>query len=120
MPDVPDVTTAPDVQANPYRLPRTVRPRRYDLTLEPDLDAATFSGEETIAVEVVEPTDAIVLNAAEIEIDDAVVDAGAASGALGVSVELDEETERLTLRLDETLAPGQAEVRLRFRGVAGG
>ncbi|HEY8526811.1 MAG TPA: M1 family metallopeptidase [Acidimicrobiales bacterium] len=117
MPDVPDVTTAPDVQANPYRLPRTVRPRRYDLTLEPDLDAATFSGEETIAVEVVEPTDAIVLNAAEIEIDDAVVDAGAASGALGVSVELDEETERLTLRLDETLAPGQAEVRLRFRGV---
>ena len=32
----------PDPSANPHRLPRTVVPRRYDLTLEPDLEAATL------------------------------------------------------------------------------
>ena len=35
---------------NPYRLPRTVLPTHYALTLEPDLDAATFSGEVDIVV----------------------------------------------------------------------
>ena len=105
---------------NPHRLPRTVRPRRYDLTLEPDLDTATFAGEETIAVEVVEPTAEIVLNAAEIEIDEASVeltgDRGAAKPST-LAMSLDEETERLTLRLDQELPVGPATVHLRFRGV---
>ena len=35
-----------------YRLPTTVVPSRYDLRLEPDLDNATFSGEETVTVDV--------------------------------------------------------------------
>ena len=51
--------------------PRTVRPRRYDLTLTPDLEAATFAGDEVVAVEVVTPTADVVLNAVEIEIDEA-------------------------------------------------
>ncbi len=47
-------TARPD---NPHRLPRTARPSRYDLFLEPDLDHATFAGEVAIAVEVLQPTD---------------------------------------------------------------
>ena len=34
-------TTAP---LDPYRLPRWVLPTRYDIELEPDLEAATFTG----------------------------------------------------------------------------
>ena len=36
----------------------TVAPSRYDLRLEPDLDAATFRGEEVISVTVEEPVTA--------------------------------------------------------------
>ena len=50
---------------DPYRLPRTVVPSRYDLRLEPDLAAATFAGRVEIAVDVHEPVEEIVLNAAE-------------------------------------------------------
>src|SRR6476661_4030546 len=37
--------TLPGTEA--HRLPTTVAPSRYDLTIEPDLDAATFTGTES-------------------------------------------------------------------------
>ena len=57
---------------DPYRLPRVVVPRRYDLTLRPDLRAATFAGTVTIAVDVAAPTADVWLNAAELQVDAAV------------------------------------------------
>ena len=53
--------------SDPYRLPRVVEPERYDLTLTPDLEAATFAGEERVLVRVHEATTEVVLNAAELE-----------------------------------------------------
>src|SRR5690606_10251328 len=111
---VPTVST--DTEQNPHRLPRTVAPRRYELTLEPDLDAATFTGDEAVTVEVVTPTAEVVLNAAELEIDTAEVVA-ADGRAHTPSVTLDADAERATLRLDEPLPVGEAVLRLRFRGV---
>src|SRR5690606_21144699 len=53
-------------EPNPYRLPRNVIPRRYDLRLTPDLTAATFAGEVDIDVEVHDATATVVLNAIEL------------------------------------------------------
>ena len=44
------------------RLPTTVRPQHYALTLTPDLKAATFIGSETIEVTLAEPANSITLN----------------------------------------------------------
>ncbi|MBU6217176.1 MAG: hypothetical protein KGR17_11280, partial [Acidobacteria bacterium] len=52
-----------------HRLPRPVLPVRYELVLAPDLDAATFRGEVTIELEVVEPTDTVTLHAVDLRID---------------------------------------------------
>ena len=49
-------------------LPTNVKPNRYRLTLEPDLEAFTFRGDVAIEIEVVEPSSEITLNAAEIDI----------------------------------------------------
>ena len=49
--------------SNPYRLPRTVVPRRYELRLEPDLEAFSFAGTVGVDIDVVEPVGEIVLNA---------------------------------------------------------
>ena len=51
-----------------YRLPRTIAPHRYDLVLEPDLEAATFAGSEAVTLEVVEPVDEVVLNAIDLDV----------------------------------------------------
>ena len=100
---------------NPYRLPRTVLPARYDLTLEPDLASSTFTGTVTIGVEVVEPTTTIVLNAIELDIDAASVRLVGRDQEAAVSA--DAATERITLDLPDELPHGPAEIRLDFRGV---
>ena len=98
-PSVPQTHSEPPEAAdNPYRLPRSVVPRRYDLTLEPDLSAATFAGSEAVAVEVVEPTDVVVLNALDLEIDEAAAEVG--GERLVATVTLDAESERATLEFE--------------------
>jgi puromycin-sensitive aminopeptidase len=100
--------------ANPHRLPRIVVPRRYSLSLTPDLATATFAGAVDVDVDVAAATDEVVLNAIELEIDEAWVTAGGRRHP--ATVTLDEETERATLALGERLPAGDAVVSLRFRG----
>jgi puromycin-sensitive aminopeptidase len=100
-----------------HRLPRTVTPSHYDLSLEPDLDAATFSGQVLITVEVHEPVIEIVLNAIELEIDEAELFADGSKTPFVATVSYDEDTERATLHFEETLPAGQGELSLAFRGI---
>jgi len=100
---------------HPYRLPRRVVPRHYRLRMEPDLDAATFAGSETVTVDVVEPTDRVVLNAAELRIEEARFGRGDAHAE--AEVEYDEERQRATLRVSEPLSAGRWEFRCRFTGI---
>jgi puromycin-sensitive aminopeptidase len=99
---------------NPHRLPRTILPRRYALTLTPDLDGARFDGAVDIDVDVVDVTSLVVLNAIELEIEEAwvVVD----GERLDAAVTLDADTERATLAIGAELQPGPAVVSLRFQG----
>src|ERR671911_801692 len=99
----PDVAAA-STDANPHRLPRTVVPRRYDLTLEPDLDAATFGGHESIAVEIVRATAEVALNAVEIAIDEATAEVG--GERLLAPVAPDHAAQRATPSLERELPAG--------------
>ena len=100
---------------NPYRLPRTALPRRYELRLEPDLEAFTFTGDETIELDIVEDSDRIVLNALEIEIDQAILTDD--DGAIDATVSYDEAMQRAILEFERPLSVGPAELAIRFRGV---
>ena len=102
-------------QLQDYRLPKSVKPRRYEIRLEPDLKAFTFKGEESVAIEVLEPTTEIVLNALELEIDSATVEA--AGKRLRAAVHMEPEKERVHLRLAESLAPAEYTLKLGFRGI---
>jgi aminopeptidase N len=53
------------VYVRAQRLPDTVVPESYDLTFTPDLAKATFTGDETIRVQVRKATSAVTLNSAE-------------------------------------------------------
>ncbi|MYI11652.1 MAG: M1 family metallopeptidase [Acidimicrobiales bacterium] len=102
--------------ANPYRLPRDVRPDRYDIVIEPDLDAARFVGEVHIEATVHAPIDSVTLNAAELECSDVMLSQdGTTSGA---EISFDAETERMTLRPADgrRLEPGNLRISCTFAG----
>src|SRR5213594_2272788 len=116
-PSRPDSTrSAPGGQVMEYRLPTTVVPARYDIRLEPDLDAATFTGEETISVTVTEPVTEVVLNAVELLIQSVAVE-GADGVAVQGSVALEAEAERARLLFPAPIPPGEWRLRLAFTGV---
>lgn len=100
-----------DASPDPYRLPPTVVPRRYELRLEPDLETFTFAGTVKMDVEVLERADEIVLNAAELEIA-----GGDLNGVALAGIEYDDEHERAVLRLGEPVSPGPARLSLAFTG----
>tara|TARA_Y100001970_G_scaffold163414_1_gene199739 strand:+ start:14722 stop:17247 length:2526 start_codon:yes stop_codon:yes gene_type:complete len=102
------------IETNPHRLPRTVLPNHYALELEPDLAQSSFQGQVIIDLEVVDETDTIVLNSAELNIQDVQVDQGGLVQASSIS--LDEDLERATFTFPVVLQPGQAKLLCSFAG----
>jgi puromycin-sensitive aminopeptidase len=100
---------------NPYRLPQTVIPSRYDVRLEPDLATARFTGEVRVTVEVLHPIVHILLNAAELGIHSAEV-TGHGTGPIAAGVVLEQDTERARLEMPVLLGPGVYILRLTFSG----
>ena len=101
---------------DPYRLPRSVRPTRYDLRLEPDLTTLTFTGDETVTLEVEEATAEIVLNAVDLAFGDATVTNARGESLRGTPI-VDEAAERCRITFASSIAPGTWRLRLTFTGI---
>lgn len=104
------------IDESSYKLPATVRPERYQIRLTPDLSAFTFAGEETVSIRILEPVTAIVLNAAELQIHTAAVQAQSGRTIVG-TVTLDEINERVILTFSAPLPPGSYQLHLTFSGI---
>lgn len=97
------------------RLPQGVVPQNYTLTFTPDLQKATFSGEETIEVQLTKPAAAITLNAAELEFQQAEITQDGKSQTAQASFA--PEKEQATLTVAQPLAPGPAAIHISFTGI---
>ncbi len=100
---------------DPYRLPRHVRPIRYDLRLEPDLATLSFTGDETVTLEVEEPTAEVVLNAVDLAFGEATLTNARGESLRGTPV-VDEAAERCRISFPSQIAPGTWRLRLAFTG----
>jgi len=103
------------VTANAERLPQTVRPEHYTLTLTPDLKAATFTGIETIGVYLAEPADRITLNAVELDLKSVTVSAGGKEQQ--ATITLDKEKEQATFIFANKLPAGKAMLAIAYSGI---
>ena len=97
-------------------LPAHVKPSKYRMTLQPDLGTFTFTGEQTIDIDINVPTARIMLNAAELEISEVTLRRNGTSLPV-CSVSLDEDSETATLDFGQVLAQGPAHLDMKFTGI---
>ena len=103
------------VFAAAQRLPKTATPSNYKLHFTPDLKAATFDGDETIALDVAAPTTSIILNANEITFQQTTI---AQNGKTQTgSVQLDPQKEFATITFPQQLAAGPATLHITYKGI---
>lgn len=91
------------------RLPRSIHPLSYDLTLDPDLDNMTFTGRAVISMSVLHDTKLIVLHSARLNITRATfkLDDGEARA---VTVLEYKPRQQIAVKFSEELKTGQSYV----------
>ena len=97
-------------------LPTNVKPTRYRLTLEPDLEAFTFRGEEAVDIEVLEPSSEITLNSADIDILSGRLTVDGGSVLTPQDIALDESQETATFVFESEIPAGPATLEITFTG----
>ena len=95
----------------PSQLPRTVRPLHYSISAIPDAANLRFTANVLIDIEVLEATDMITLNAAELVIGRARLDGGAVA-----RVTTDAEAQTATFRFPDRIAPGRHRLDIDYSG----
>ena len=105
-----------------FRLPRNARPVRYVLQLAPDLEHSTFTGTESVELEVLATTDTIVMNACDLMVENATIRSGwKHEGNIGVnsrSAEItpDGKLEQICFTFAGALSPGRYTLACDFHG----
>src|SRR5439155_188824 len=97
-----------------FRLPPDVRPREYDIHLEPDLEAGRFRGEVRLGVGLERARQEIVLHAAELKVERAA--ASLDGDEVAARVRADAPDQTVALRFPRALPAGEARLVLRFAG----
>lgn len=95
----------------PTQLPRNVRPLHYSISAAPDAANLRFTGSVLIDIEVLEATDTIVMNQAELQIGTAMLD-----GDRRARVSTAEEAQTATFRFDAPIAPGRHRLAIEYAG----
>jgi aminopeptidase N len=96
------------------RLPEVAAPEAYKLTFTPDLEKATFEGDETISIRLVKPTSEITLNAVDIDFHEVTITSGGSTQKAKVTP--DKEKEMVVLAVEKPLAAGAATVHITYAG----
>src|SRR5712691_783573 len=102
--------------ATAQRLPQVATPENYKLVFTPDLEKATFEGDETISLKVLKPTSEITLNAVDIDFHDVTITSGGSSQKAKVTPEK-KEKEMVALAVEKPLAVGPATIHITYSGI---
>jgi aminopeptidase N len=97
------------------RLPEVAVPENYKLSFTPDLEKATFEGNETISIRVLKPTLEITLNAVDIDFHEVTIANGGASQKAKVTPNKDKEM--VVLAVEKPLVEGPATVHITYSGI---
>ena len=94
---------------------RDGRSRELQAYFTPDLEKATFEGDETISIRVLKPTAEITLNAVDIDFHDVTITSGGI--AQKAKVTPDKDKEMVVLTVAKPLPAGAATMHITYSGI---
>ncbi len=98
-----------------FRLPESIRPRRYEAHLAIDLEQKSFGGRETLSLTLSGPSDEIVLHAVELDVARAIFRAGGREIA-AAEIRAAPASETVVLRFPEKLPWGEGSLTIDWHG----
>ncbi|MBK6703638.1 MAG: M1 family metallopeptidase [Caulobacteraceae bacterium] len=101
---------APAAQAQRAWFENGPTPLRYEISVTPNVDAATFTGENTITIQTDAPLTTVTMNALDLTVQRASIDNAA------VQAEVNAEAQTLTLTPRRPLAAGRHTIRIAYSG----
>jgi len=112
------VGAAPDPSWNsiPGDLPKQVVPRHYTISIQPDMEAKTFKGLESVDIEVRRASRNITLNARDLKLFNARLTGKTSHAA---TVQLNDLKETATLTFPQAIPTGRHKLELEFEGKIG-
>ncbi|MCO5116371.1 MAG: M1 family peptidase, partial [Burkholderiaceae bacterium] len=116
MPDQPAAAATPLEITT--QLPRTVRPSHYAIEVTPHPDAMNFDGKVGIDIDVLEATDRIVLQAAQLKFVKAQL-ASEGQDAVALTVSLDAAHQTASFSSGKPLLPGKYVLSIEYSGKIG-
>ncbi|MGZ3460514.1 MAG: M1 family metallopeptidase, partial [Archangium sp.] len=99
-----------------FRLPLSLRPRRYAATLTLDLEAKSFSGQQTIELDLEKPSNEIILHAIELPLSGVTFRAGNGKSVKPTEIRPVPVSETVVLRFGEQLPAGPAALDMAWTG----
>ncbi|KAG8809158.1 Aminopeptidase 2 mitochondrial, partial [Serendipita sp. 401] len=103
---------------DPYRLPKSVKPLHYALTVKTDLDGLNFEGHVAIDLDILEETSTIVFNVADLDLDQVSLHSEALKTEQIQIAEqsFDKDLDRCTVQVATPLpAKSKAQLRVAFK-----
>ncbi|MEZ5958519.1 MAG: M1 family metallopeptidase [Hyphomonadaceae bacterium] len=104
------LAAAPAAQAQRQWFESATTPLRYEISVTPNVDDATFTGETVITIETSAPLESVTMNALDLTVQRASIDNATARAVV------DNEAQRLTLTPRRALQPGRHTIRIAYAG----
>ncbi len=118
-PSSPAATAPQAARQIPTQLPTNVRPLQYTINATPDAANLRFKGRVDIDIEVLEATQNIILNAADLEFIDVSLAGGDADAPVAVSPSrfyVDQERQTANIRFRREIDPGRYRLTINYAG----
>jgi aminopeptidase N len=103
-------------QQIPTQLPRSVRPLQYTIAAATDAANLSFSGRTLIDIEVLEATDSITLNAADLDIKTVSLTGGGREPVNSRGIKIDAGAQTATFSFASKITPGRYQLAIDYTG----
>jgi aminopeptidase N len=116
---LPPASTRTAAQETTTQLPRGIIPTHYAISLTPDAAASSFSGLETVTINVTKATSSITLNAADLKFGKVTLKPVTNGASKDATVSVDAAAQTATFDFGQEIKPGLYLLEIAYTGVIG-